>query len=173
MVSFYTTDNQKSPWSHFFRLGELNRLQLNFPYSDQEHSMLVACCTVSKQVVAFCDVDARPPRQQNDPPRPYLSDLCIHPQWRRRGIASCLIQKCQQVVIEQMNKRELYIRVEQDNTPALQMYTVKLNYQAQPHDYFGVKDTTILLHKSLNAAVKEDDCKNRTQTDAIVLDYIL
>jgi hypothetical protein len=53
-----------------------------------------------------------------------------------------------------MKRRELYIRVEQANRAAIQMYK-NLHYQQQDHDYFGVEDTTMLLHKSLKRNDKE------------------
>lgn len=176
MSSFYSGNNAKAPWRHMFRLGELNRLQQNFPYSDELHSMYVAASCSMEQVIAFVDVDARPPTRQYDPPRPYLSDLCVNPRWRRRGIAKMLIEKCEDVALNSMNKEELYIRVEQNNTRAIQMYE-NLSYKQQAHDYFGVKDTTMLLHKRL---VVPDEMKesavqgnmNRTQVQE-TLDYIV
>ena len=146
--SFYSGDSAKSPWRHLYRLAELDRLQQNFPYTDERHYMFVAVATETKQVVAFVDVDARPAQRTQDPPRPYLSDLCISSKWRRRGIATSLVRKCEQVVRHYMKKSELYIRVEQANDAAIQMYE-NLDYQRQDHDYFGVEDTTQLLHKSL------------------------
>jgi ribosomal protein S18 acetylase RimI-like enzyme len=165
MTSFYTGENTRSPWRQMFRLGELNRLQQNFPYDDVRHSMLVASCRSTHEIMAFVDIDARPAKRLQDPPRPYLSDLSVDPDWRRNGIASKLIQECEHLAIK-MGKNELFIRVERNNTPALHMYE-GLGYQAQPHDYFGVVDTTILLNKKLTVL-------NRNCTgDDMVLDFIL
>jgi len=155
MNSFYSGDSIKGPWRHMYRLGELNRLQQNFPYNDELHCMLVAACPYSEQVVAFVDIDARPPTRQIDPPRPYLSDLCTNPMWRRRGIARALVEQCEDLSL-QMNKEELYIRVEQNNTAAIEMYK-NLAYTRQSHEYFGVKDTTMLLHKKLVETTSSDE----------------
>lgn len=153
--SFYSSDVAKSPWRHVYRLAELDRLQQNFPYSDDErHSVFVAVATETKQVIAFVDVDARPATRKQDAPRPYLSDLCISSTWRRRGIATSLVQTCERTVCHYIKRRELYIRVEQANHAAIQMYK-NLHYQQQDHDYFGVEDTTMLLHKSLKRNDKE------------------
>jgi len=170
LVSFYKEEFQKGPWKHLCSMNELSRLQSNFPYSDPNHYMYAAVAESSKSsaaspsarrtlknsnnnnnakpmIVGFVDIDGRPPKQVTDPPRPYLSDLCIHPQWRRKGIARALIQKCEQTVQEQMNKSEMYIRVEQSNDAARSMYD-GLGYSHQEHDIFGVRDTTMLLHRS-------------------------
>lgn len=168
MNSFYTGENARSPWRQMFRLGELNRLQQNFPYNDDKHFMLVAIYRYTEQIIAFVDIDARPPRRQEDPPRPYLSDLAVDPRWRRNGIARSLIQNCERLA-QQMGTNEIFIRVEQNNTPAISMYE-GLNYEAQAHEYFGVADTTILLNKKLSMAVD----RNCTGDDAQpVLDYVL
>lgn len=154
-----------------YRLGELNRLQQNFPYNDEQHSMFVA---VSQQrqdmVVGFVDVDARPSKRPYDPPRPYLSDLAVDPRWRRKGVARHLIHKCEYVARDEMEKPHLYIRVEHNNTVAISMYT-GLNYEALQHEYFGVKDTTMLLKKSFEANhMPALDNANEGET---MLDYVL
>ena len=168
MKSFYTGENARSPWRQMFRLGELNRLQQNFPYNDDKHFMLVAIYRFTEQVIAFVDIDARPPKRQQDPPRPYLSDLAVDPSWRRKGIARSLIQNCE-LLAQQMGMNEIFIRVEQNNTPAIFMYE-GLDYEAQAHEYFGVADTTILLNKKLTVPADRNCTGGDTQP---VLDYVL
>jgi ribosomal protein S18 acetylase RimI-like enzyme len=175
--SFYTDNMKSSPFAAVLKLGELNRLQQNFPYNDSErHVMLVATTTDSSQdsanpsgsnsgkIVGFVDVDARPATRRIDPPRPYLSDLAVHPDYRRNGIATILIQTCEALVHSGrvrvsatttpvaedhptgVPKREMFIRVERANAAAIQMYE-KFDYHAISHSIFGVEDTTVLLHK--------------------------
>lgn len=127
----------------------------------------------NKQVVAFVDVDARPSKQQpQDPPRPYLSDLCILRDWRRKGIATTLVQKCEFLVREKMQKDELYIRVEQTNQAAITMYN-NLQYNRQAHSFFGVKDTTMLLHKRLTStrmdSAEDDACVGDATENEILI----
>ena len=56
--AFYDKPNEM--WKHMYRLAELNRLQQNFPYADQDrHRMLVALSS-SSEVVGFADIDNRP-----------------------------------------------------------------------------------------------------------------
>jgi ribosomal protein S18 acetylase RimI-like enzyme len=148
-----------------YRLGELNRLQQNFPYDDELHSMFVALCSMKEQVIGFVDVDARPSTRRIDPPRPYLSDLAVHPDHRRKGIARSLVQACEEQT-RQMGKERLYIRVEIDNAPAVRMYK-GMDYESHPHEIFGVNDNTVLLCKML---VEPSNQRNATG-DAI--DYVV
>jgi ribosomal protein S18 acetylase RimI-like enzyme len=122
----------KSPWKQMFKMAEMSRLQQGFPYADKElHRMLVAISTAEgeEEIVGFCDVDARIPNRPtsyNYNPRPYLSDLAVHPDHRRKGIAKALIETSEKFC-EGINRNEIYIRVEKINTAALSMYQA-LNY---------------------------------------------
>jgi ribosomal protein S18 acetylase RimI-like enzyme len=68
-----------------------------------------------------------------------------------------------------MGTNEIFIRVEQNNTPAISIYE-GLNYEAQAHEYFGVADTTILLKKKLTLPFDRNCTGDDTQP---VLDYVL
>jgi ribosomal protein S18 acetylase RimI-like enzyme len=140
---------RRSPFSSVLKLGELNRLQQNFPYSDERHSMLVAIGT-DNTVIGFVDLDNRPATRRIDPPRPYLSDLAVHLDYRRQGIATTLIETCQDMVLQQWQAKELYIRVERANHVAVQMYQ-RFDYRPMDHAIFGVEDTTVLLRKIFEA----------------------
>ncbi len=144
----------------FLYLSELSRLQGNFPYSAPDHSFFVACQKTTDGpgsiqndiIVGFVDVDARPGTKESDAPRPYLSDLAVHPAYRRKGVAQSLVRECEEEV-KIWGKDELHLRVEKRNNGALNMYS-KLGYEALEHHYFGVKDTTILLRNEFHQ--KED-----------------
>jgi ribosomal protein S18 acetylase RimI-like enzyme len=177
VASFYEDKMKSSPFSAILKLGELNRLQQNFPYADQadRHVMFVATTTSSSsssstddandsKIIGFVDIDARPATRRIDPPRPYLSDLAVHPDYRRLGIATTLIQTCEELVSsgklqvanavpssssdgrDNNNEKVVYIRVEQSNAAAIQMYE-KFQYHPQCHAIFGIDDTTVLLRK--------------------------
>jgi len=114
---------EPSPLRSLQRMAELNRIQNNFPYADPNHFMYVA--VHSNNVVGFCDIDNRPATQNTGfktNPRPYLSDLCVHPTHQQRGVAKALVQTCEDVVTGRWNRGSLFIRVEPTNTVALNMY---------------------------------------------------
>jgi ribosomal protein S18 acetylase RimI-like enzyme len=169
--SFY--ENSTSPWNQFYRMGELNRIQQSFPYADKElHRMLVAVSIEDKKerVVGFCDIDARTPNRQTSytyNPRPYLSDLCICPKYRRKGIARSLIQACEDFCVEQISREEVFIRVEKNNVAALDMYTSMGYYDVEnPDDPEG---HIVLLTKKLEIAAipsREDEYSN-TRLDSV------
>ena len=164
MDSFYGNNNLG--FRKLLRLAELNRLQQNFPYVDTGlHKMLVAVVTISSQesyddhphhhsiifkreVVGFVDVDARPCKPEIKLPRPYLSDLAVHPKYRRRGVAQALVEACEAFVVN-IPRTELYIRVEESNEAAVQMYTQKLAYTPRGRMELTIdKKSVITLHKS-------------------------
>lgn len=145
--SFYDEKTQRGPWKQIYKLAELNRLQQNFPYQDTDmHQMLVAVEDESDMVVGFADIDARPCKTKLKLPRPYLSDLCIHPDFRRRGIAHRLVQACEEFIC-QIPKQELWIRVKEENVAAINMYK-NLEYSLQGP--CKEEDNILVLHKELS-----------------------
>jgi len=131
--------------------SELNRLQENFPYNSTFHNYLVACRKHGLDdgvVIGFADIDARPSSNEDDPPRPYLSDLAIDKHYRRLGLAKSLVQECESRILS-MGRNMLFLRVERDNNAARKMYE-SIGYDHSPHHIFGVNDSTILLKRSLD-----------------------
>lgn len=154
MSSFYS--KTPSPWRQLYRIGELNRLQQSFPYGEPDHRMLVAVNKLSPSstdtIIGFCDIDDRIPNRPTSysfNPRPYLSDLCVHPSFRRKGIARSMISACENFCMQELGKKKLFIRVERNNTNAILMYE-QLGYQEflgtteqeteQPHIVLLTKD---------------------------------
>lgn len=153
IAAFYS--NSTNPWRQLYRIGELNRVQQAYPYKKSDHRMFVAVVQADnalrdEKIVAFVDVDGRPvqprfPSPYKDNPRPYLSDLCVHPDFHRKGIARSMVKECEKFSREDLQKTELFIRVEQTNQPALLMY--------ESMGYFKIDDPEngpiILLRKCL------------------------
>lgn len=133
---------------HYYFFKELDRLQSNFPYDNDNHAMYVACARSDSTVVGFVDVDCRPSKGRHAPPRPYLSDLVVDVDWRRRGIAKKLVKTCENMV-KKKRKGSLHLRVEFKNEAAMRMYH-SLGYTMQTSDIFGVIDTTILLKRDFD-----------------------
>lgn len=144
LESFYEEKVKKGPWKRVYKLAELNRLQQNYPYQDTDmHQMLVAFEKATDTVVGFVDIDARPCKTKIKLPRPYLSDLCVNPDFRRRGIANRLVKACEEFT-NQIPRPELWIRVKGDNNAAIEMYK-NLDYSIIGQDENDA--AILLLHK--------------------------
>jgi ribosomal protein S18 acetylase RimI-like enzyme len=193
LSSFYDT-SIKSPWRQLYRMGELNRIQQGFAYPAQRdrHRMLVAVAVAVAEphtevdgasasincgggsagggvgrIIGFCDVDGRPSNRPTgfaSNPRPYLSDLCTDPAFRRRGVAKGLVEACETFCCSQLNEQFVYIRVESHNEAAILLYegmgyrTVDDEVEVDPTAAFAVlgrndqatsSDTIRLLRKDL------------------------
>jgi ribosomal protein S18 acetylase RimI-like enzyme len=176
MSSYYA--KMKNPWLQMYRLGELNRLQQNFPRMDHVnlHCMFVAIATATNHktnadgndsqsttnssIIGFCDVDGRTPNRPTGyayNPRPYASDICVDPAFRRRGIGQQLVRACEDFARNVLCESQVYLRVEQKNKAAIQLYT-GLGYKQIAEDdadaLAATEDlastTIILLCKQLN-----------------------
>lgn len=151
--SFYDKKKVNLMARKLYQLAEMNRLQQNFPYPESRgvHRMLVMEAIGGNQggkkenvddptIVGFCDVDCRPCATKTKLPRPYLSDLAIDPQHRRRGLARRLIEASEEFVQSGTDAdadnpkkppfEELWIRVASDNDAALGLYKDKLGYSS-------------------------------------------
>jgi ribosomal protein S18 acetylase RimI-like enzyme len=145
MSSYYV--NMKNPWLQMYRLGELNRLQQNFPRMDLNlHCMFVAIAIPNsnsrldsgnnnnnsnnqqqkRTIIGFCDVDGRTPNRPTGyayNPRPYVADMCVDPAFRRRGIGQQLMQACEDFSRNVLQQSQIYLRVETKNQAGFQLYT--------------------------------------------------
>jgi ribosomal protein S18 acetylase RimI-like enzyme len=181
MDSFYNYTDPSNIWKQLTKLAELNRIQQNFPYGSDKahHRMLVVTSTnfnssdTATSICGFVDIDTRIPNRPTSykyNPRPYLSDLCIHPNYRRYGLASLLIQSCEDycrshhhsntgsmLSTRQQNEispsdvhrgPELYIRVETTNIIAIQMYQ-KLGYSILSDHADSSNPNILILFKAL------------------------
>jgi ribosomal protein S18 acetylase RimI-like enzyme len=84
---------------------------------------------------------------------PYLSNLAVHPQYRRQGAASCLLQACEKATAS-WGFQDLYLHVLENNFSARQLY-FKLGYRVHQvesncNTFFLGRSRQILLHKHLN-----------------------
>lgn len=82
----------------------------------------------------------------------YLSNLAVHPQYRRQGAAHGLLTSCEKVVLE-WGFKDLYLHVLENNHQARQLY-FKLGYRMHQIDsnwntFFFRHSRQILLYKHL------------------------
>jgi ribosomal protein S18 acetylase RimI-like enzyme len=123
--------------------------------------MLVAIDDDTEMVLGFVDIDARPCKTKRKLPRPYLSDLCIHEDFRRRGIANRLVKACEEFT-RKIPRPELWIRVKDDNIAAVQMYK-KLDYSIIGTD--DEENDIIILHKKFEEASNPNEELNSASSD--------
>eukprot|EP00527_Entomoneis_sp_CCMP2396_P002864 CAMPEP_0198150498 /NCGR_PEP_ID=MMETSP1443-20131203/51178_1 /TAXON_ID=186043 /ORGANISM="Entomoneis sp., Strain CCMP2396" /LENGTH=173 /DNA_ID=CAMNT_0043815823 /DNA_START=372 /DNA_END=893 /DNA_ORIENTATION=+ len=173
MRCFYA--ESQAPAKQLHRLGEINRMQQNFPYDREKHRMFVAAAKNDstgrdEKIVAFCDIDARKPNQNTMyryNPRPYLSDLCVDPDFQRRGIAQMLVKACEDFCRE-LDLDEVFIRVERTNKAALAMYT-KLGYKEHSHPDDDSEKVMLLRKDLLESGENAVDNKEATKINATVI----
>ena len=82
----------------------------------------------------------------------YLSNLAVHPQYRRQGAACALLTSCEKVAAE-WGFKDLYLHVLENNHQARQLY-FKLGYRMHQIDsnwntFFFRRSRQILLYKHL------------------------
>ena len=52
----------------------------------------------------------------------YVSNLCVLPDQRRRGVASALLRACEWIVLHEWRLEELYLHIDLRNEPAQRLY---------------------------------------------------
>ena len=179
------TSTNKNPIMRSIRyLLELDRLQNNFPYHTNNdkseiggrHFYLVATpIEDDANIVGFCDIDGRLPKSENgvrvglpkkkmktmatvQRPRPYFSDLVVHPSYRRRGIASSLVSDAERRAKNQWKHEKLYLCIRLDDDLILRMYSDRGYELVEPSDmsqdmidFLSVQEGKILMRHSLQA----------------------
>jgi ribosomal protein S18 acetylase RimI-like enzyme len=103
--------------------------------------MIVACDAKHGRVLGFAEVDARPlgsnkngssgnessltEGASDDILRSYMYNLAVDKTWKRKGIASALVQACEQYVSDMHDlcvEKRLYLRVRKFNHAAIALY---------------------------------------------------
>jgi ribosomal protein S18 acetylase RimI-like enzyme len=84
---------------------------------------------------------------------PYLSNLAVHPSYRRQGAASALLMGCEQLA-QEWGFKDIYLHVLENNHQARQLY-FKFGYRVQKMEtnwnaHFFRRTRQILLHKHLS-----------------------
>lgn len=136
------------------------RQRLRSPISS-DHVCLVAVTSSPNcfsHVVGTVEVALRAnyPFQIHSSYYPYLSNLAVHLEYRRQGIAQRLLGACEQWVANR-GASAIHLHVLEDNYDAKQLY-FKTGYQLQGSDSFWCRwflkqPRRLLLHKQLSLEV--------------------
>ena len=119
-ASFFSTANILS-WPTEW-LKTFLSLEDSFSASSGDNfCMFVACDKSTDFVVGFCEIDSRLTSKPLNIPRPYMCNLAVDQDYRRRGIATALVQKCEEQAIK-WEKEAIYLRVRRTNPSALEFY---------------------------------------------------
>ncbi|MEH2265170.1 MAG: GNAT family N-acetyltransferase [Nostoc sp.] len=84
---------------------------------------------------------------------PYLSNLAVHPKYRRHGVASGLLTSCEKVS-QEWGFKDLYLHVLENNHEARQLY-FKVGYRVHKVEsnlnrFLLGRSSQMLLHKHLS-----------------------
>jgi ribosomal protein S18 acetylase RimI-like enzyme len=84
---------------------------------------------------------------------PYLSNLAVHPKYRRHGVASGLLTTCEKIS-QEWGFQDLYLHVLENNHQARQLY-FKLGYRVHKvesnwNTFLLKRSSQVLLHKHLS-----------------------
>ena len=165
--------NQVIDIYEFTLLSKVCRLQTTFPLSQTQHLFLVACELTSnsdcndrdgdkeERIIGFCKVDGRedtdmhrtliesfPEYESAIPSSPYCTDLAVHPNNRRRGVAKEIMLEVERRIKSWDNVDALYLGVETDNQYALNMYR-ELGYEIFVEDMMEKNRSVHLLRRYL------------------------
>ncbi|MBV8884250.1 MAG: GNAT family N-acetyltransferase [Chroococcidiopsidaceae cyanobacterium CP_BM_RX_35] len=171
--SFHSSDGIWG-WAHpLLRLGIYedlkNRLRSN---SQEQHICLVAFAATGMSRTGDLAGTVEMALRLNEfwqcvrPRYLYLSNLAVHPSYRRRGVAQQLLLNCERVAIS-WGFQDLYLHVLENNYQARQLY-FKLGYQLQQVDsgwnvWLMGRPRQLFLHKHLSVAPVEESRGTKRQ----------
>ena len=123
MASFFEAASRHPAFLAVTAHREHKRLRAH--HGGEAHAQLVArSARLGGEAVAYVDVDCRPKRNPGpgeSHPRPYISDLAVRPDHRRRSLATRLVRRCEAAVLD-WGYDVVYLKVEASNTAARRMY---------------------------------------------------
>ncbi|MEI6442199.1 MAG: GNAT family N-acetyltransferase [Nostocales cyanobacterium ELA583] len=151
--------SQEGLWGLAFpllRVGIYEDLRYRLKSPTPYHICLVAvdAATEDQKIMGTIEMGVR----VNDawsmvnPGFPYLSNLAVHPDYRRLGVGSSLLTRCEQIS-QTWGFQDLYLHVLENNHHARQLY-FKLAYRAYKVEspwetFFLNRSRQILLHKHI------------------------
>ena len=128
-------------------------LESSYPKPSEKNTYVyfVACRNTDGKVLGFVEIDCREtrPLKEGLPPRPYMCNLAIDKKWRRNGIATALIEACEDVALKN-GYENIYLKVRSANDVAVRMYE-SLGYVEES----SVVEMTERLNESLVLLLKK------------------
>ncbi|WP_223280077.1 GNAT family N-acetyltransferase [Nostoc sp. PA-18-2419] len=153
--------SQKGMWGWAFpllRLGIYEDLRHRIVSSASRHVCLVALdyTTSAHNLVGTVELGVRysDSWSQVGLGFPYLSNLAVHPNYRRHGVASELLNSCEKIS-QEWGFKDLYLHVLENNHQARQLY-FKLGFRVHKvesnwNTFFLKRSSQMLLHKDFGA----------------------
>ncbi len=139
-----------------FRLGiyEDLRNRLKFPTSCHICLVAVDAATKDQKIMGTIEMSVRLSDSWASVNQafPYLSNLAVHPSYRRLGVASSLLVRCEEIS-QEWGFQDLYLHVLENNYHARQLY-FKLAYRVYRVEFpwnalLLNRSRQILLHKHI------------------------
>ena len=152
--------SQKGLWGWafpLFRLGVYEDLRYRLQFPTHHHVCLVAVDTTTKdpKIMGTIEMGVRTSNSWAGISKcfPYLSNLAVHPNYRRLGVASSLLIHCEQIS-QEWGFQDLYLHVLENNHQARQLYC-KLAYRVYKVESLWNalllnRSREILLHKHIH-----------------------
>ena len=154
--SFHSQDGLWGWAFPLFRLGIYEDLRHRLKFPSRDHVCLVAvdATTEDHKIMGTIEMGVRLTDSWAGVNQcfPYLSNLAIHPSYRRLGVASNLLIRCEQIS-QEWGFQDLYLHVLENNHQARQLY-FKLAYRVYKVEstWNGLlfnRSRQILLHKHI------------------------
>jgi GNAT superfamily N-acetyltransferase len=139
--SFHSHSGIFSWISPIFRLGVYEDLRNRLRLSPANYACLVAVDSSPRYsgsyrtVVGTVEIGLRTthPWQPLSQQYPYLSNLAVREDCRRRGVAHQLLMSCERIVLD-WGYQDIYLHVLENNYPARQLYA-RSGYQLRQTDF--------------------------------------
>jgi len=122
------------------------------------YGTFVAClATDDGRVVGCCEVDdALTKGEINPAPRPYMCNLAVDVEFRRKGVAGALVLNCERVVRDEYERSLLHLRMKEGNQAAFELY-LGLGYRVESRYVNEKEETVLLMVKDLNHQLTQVD----------------
>ncbi len=142
-------------------------LESSYPKPSEKNTYVyfVACRNVDGKVLGFVEIDCRETTRpkEGSPPRPYMCNLAIDKKWRRKGIATALIEACEEIAYNN-GYENIYLKVRSANDVAVHMYK-RLGYVEESSTIEMTErlneSLVLLLKKQLLSKNNDEEATNK------------